>query len=328
MSAMEYKKDCIGEKHYASRNYGSLRHTYTGPGANRTVVDWTLQLRQVRKKKTLESSASAPNLTEGGPRRDPAAAEHPDGPYQSDTETVGRYQNMGNTRHMLQGPRAGTSGTIDWQLNLRGGLHRAEFATTRWKRHYGRMQQSFDMMKENCGLENQEYQSSNITPQDRRPDRRSGAICIASIRENPMNTHRHPGCEGSQVGQWRHLIDDRSRGYKTRGAIEQETTLRDNPADGNGARISENRSDGCLVEMMGKKRWSAATSHEPLAASFHSRGDAKLYHLSNLRPLPEQDEDNRELRMSRHPRRDLARGTDPPPSTFSSPKAKQPEGGS
>lgn len=312
MSSMEYRKDCIGEKHYASRNHGSLRHTYQAPGASRATVDWSLQLRQPRSKLKLQgkleaTSASMPNLHTGdlrdGQQREPLAAEHPSGAYHDETETMGRYQNLGNTGHMLQGSRrtSGAAHSIDWQLNLRDGLHRAEFAT-KWRRHYARPQQSFDMMKENCGPDNAEYQRSHITPQDRRIDRRSGALPIETIQDDPISFHRWAGCEGTHVGQWKHLIEDHSRGRKTRRAIQAETTLRGNSQDPNGARITDNRSDGCIIEMLGKKRWTGAQSHEPLATRF-PHGDAKLYHLSNLRLLPETDEENRQLRMSKQPRR-------------------------
>jgi len=196
----------------------------------------------------------------------------------------------------------GAAHSIDWQLNLRDGLHQAEF-DTRWRRHHARPQQSFDMMKENCAADNDAYQKSNITPQDRRPDRSASAINIATIRDDPISFKRWAGCEGTHVGQWRHLIEDTSRGYKSRRVLQHETTYREQPSDTNGARINDNRSDGCIVEMLGKKRWAAAKSHEPFCQKL-PHGDPKLYHLSNQRILAEQDEENRQIRMSRHPRSD------------------------
>lgn len=320
-ASLEYRRDFAGERLYASRNYGSIRHTYEAPGACRSTVDWNLTLRQAWKPRKLEAgSASMPNLRTAelrdGQRQDPLAGEHPNGAYLSETETVGRYQNVGNTRHLLRG----SPHCVDWQLNLRDGLHRSEAAST-WRRHCTRPHQSFDMMKENCGPDNEEYKSSQITPQDRRPDRRSGAIAIATIRDEPFSPDRQPGAEGTQVGQWRHLMDDRSRGHKTRAQLQQEITLRCDQNDSNGARIAHDRSDGCLVEMLGKKRWSDAHSHDPLARKFPD-GDAKLYHLSNLRLLPEADEQNRQLRMSRHQPR--ARKTHEPHDV--GPRAKKREG--
>lgn len=312
---MEYHKDIIGEQLYASRNHNNLRHTYeAGTHANRTTVDWNLTLRQVRKpRKDAGGAASAPNLhtAEIGEsrRREPLAPEHPDGPYHGESPTLGRYQNFANSSHMLNGlTRVSSSKAngIDWQLNLRGGLHQNEHKAEdrKWKRHYARPQVSFDMMKENCAATNADYQRYEITPQDRRKDRREGAISIETIRDDPMAFRRWPGCEGTQVGAWRHLIEDRSRGYKGRRHLQHEVTLREYPGDKNGAKITDNRFDGCVVEMLGKKKWIGHEHHD----SLHQRwpqGDAKLYHLSRKRILPEPDEENRNQRMSRQVRTDV-----------------------
>lgn len=308
MSGMEYHKDIVGDRLYASRNYNNLRQTYEAPGANRGNVDWALTLRQVRKPMTLSGTASMPELSEGRERqREPLAAEHPDGQYHGEGETVGRYQNVGNTSHMIRGNQArlssGAAHSINWQLNLRGGLHRSEFQGTGWRRHYARSQQSFDMMAENCSADNADYQRCEVTPQDRRLDRRSGAISCATNRDDPISFRRWPGCEGTQAGQWAHLIDDKRYGHKARRQIQHEVTLREYPKDSNGAQIRDSRSDGCLVEMLGKKQWQAAKHHEPLAQRW-PHGDPKLYHLSNMRSLPAQDEANRALRMNKTVRTD------------------------
>lgn len=308
---MEYHKDVAGEKLYASRNYNHLRHTYEHAAANRAQVDWNLTLRQVRKPmKQVKASASMPNLTEfdESRKREPLAPAHPDGPYRDGKDIAGRhhrYQNFSNTKQMLQGlvrVSSGAAPTIDWQLNLRGGLHGKEF-DTKWRRHHARPQQSFDMMQENCSADNEVYLNSQITPQDRRPDRRSGAISIATIRDDPISFRRWAGCEGTQVGQWIHLIEDHSRGHKTRRQIQHETTMREDPNDVSGARICDNRSDGCIVEMMGKKKWVGAQSYDPLVAHWPN-GDPKLYHLSQMRIVPQSDEENKQRRMSKQPRTD------------------------
>lgn len=308
---MEYHKDVAGEKLYASRNYNHLRHTYDSPGANRAQVDWNLTLRQVRKPlNQVKGSASMPNLTEfdESRKREPLAPAHPDGPYRDGKDGTGRYQryqNYANSQHMLQGVvrvSAGSAPNIDWQLNLRGGLHGKEF-DTKWRRHHARVHQSFDMMKENCSATNEAFQNSQITPQDRRPDRSNSALPIATIRDDPISFKRWAGCEGTQVGQWLHLIEDHSRGYKTRRHIQFETTMREDLKDPNGARICDNRSDGCIVEMLGKKKWLGAQSYDPLVAHW-PKGDAKLYYLSQMRPLPEANEENRQRRMTKAPRTD------------------------
>lgn len=312
---MEYRRDIIGEKNYASRNHNQLRHTYDAPGGCRSNLDWNLTLRQNRKKQKSNGVASEPNLhtkdLAEARKRDALAPEHPEGEYLADNEAIGRknnrtqYQNLGNTAHMVHGlvrVSSGSANNIDWQLNLRGGLHQAEFNTS-WKRHYARPQQSFDMMKENCAADNDAYQKSNITPQDRRMDRSATSINIATIRDDPISFRRWAGCEGTQVGQWRHLIEDTSRGYKSRRALQHETTYREKTGDSHGARVTDNRSEGCIVEMLGKKQWTQAKHHDPLCAKL-PHGDPKLYHMTNLRILGVQDEPNRAKRIARHPRTD------------------------
>jgi len=310
-SPLEYRRDCIGERLYASRNYNDLRHVHQAAGANRINNDFVICLRQVRKKagKQVQASASAPTLhtseVREGRRTDPQAAGHSDGPYQTSNGTVGRYQNVGNTHHLLGKLARVSSGTqnIDWTLNLRDGLHQQP--EVKWRRYFTRPQQSFDMMKENCASDNAAYQKSAVTPHDRRPDLFTGSISIGTIRSDPISFKRMHGCEGTNVSQWRHLIDDRSHGLKSRRQLAFETTLREDPRDPNGARICDNRSDGCITEMLGKKQWVGSRSHEPLAQD-PPEGDPKLHHLSKLRIIPVEDEENRYLRMSRRqPRLDV-----------------------
>jgi len=306
VAGMEYHRDIAGEKLYASRNHNNLRQTYQAPGANRTNVDWTLTLRQVRKPiGSLGTSSSAPVLGDGR-QKDLQTEGHPDGPYHCESETFEKYQNFANTGHMLNGVVRKSSGfapSIDWQLNLRGGLHRNGNEFAKWKRHFARPQVSFDMMKENCSLTNEEYQNTQVTPQDRRPDRMTGAIPVATMRDDPISFRKWPGCEGSQASQWRHLIECRRYGHKGRRQLQFETTLRENSTDKNGARIMDTRSDGCIMEMLGKKKWSAAQHIDPLAQRW-PRGDPKLYHLANKKVLPAQDEENRRARMTKCPRTD------------------------
>jgi len=308
---LEYRKDILGEKFYASRNYNDLNHTYKVPGSNRTQLDWNLTLRQQRKKGSISKDStaarSAPNLLTSelqSKKTLKGSQEHPDGQYHATTETMGKYQNYSGSVHMLQSLTRVSSGSahqIDWQLNLRDGYHGKP--QDKWRSFHSRPQQSFDMMQENCAASNQAYQTSHVTPQDRRPDRRNGAISIECIRDEPMSFRRNPGCEGTQVGQWEHLIQDRRYGHKARRQLGHETTLRSNPEDPNGARIEDTRSNGCVVEMLGKKKWTGHTSPDYMSAE-PPDGDTKLYHLSRMRIQHEPDEDNRTLRMNKQTRTD------------------------
>lgn len=306
---IEYRKDILGERFYASRNYNDLAQTYKVPGTNRTQLDWNMTLRQQRKKMpSKDKASSAPNLmtSEMKERSQRDSKEgHPEGAYHTTTETMGKYQNFSNTQHMLHNIKRVSSGDahqIDWQLNLRDGYHGKP--EDKWRRYFSRSQASFDMMAENCAASNLDYQKYPNTPQDRRPDRRMGAISIETIRDDPISFRRNPGCEGTQVGQWEHLITCRRYGHKARRQLGHETTLRQHPDDSNGAKVDDTRSDGCVVEMLGKKKWTGHTSPDFMSAHPSLGGDVKLYHLSRHRIQHEPDEDNRELRKNKQPRTD------------------------
>lgn len=309
---LEYRKDILGERFYASRNYNDLSQTYRVPGSNRTQLDWNMTLRQRRKIKTDSDTPltrSEPNLATAEMQRDrdlePLVAEHEDGPYHSTTETIGKYQNFAATHHMLNRLNRVSSSslahTVDWQLNLRDGHHQKP--DDKWRRYFTRPQKTFDLMLENCGSDNEAYKTSKITPQDRRPDRRSGAISIETIRDEPMDFRRNPGCEGTQVGQWEHLITCQRYGRKARKQLAHETTLRVHTGDTNGARIDDSRSDGCIVEMLGKKRSVGGVSRDAMSQQ-PPYGDPKLYHLSRTWNMSEEDEDNRGLRKNKQTRSD------------------------
>lgn len=236
----------------------------------------------------------------------PAASGQPEGPYGASSESFGRYQNVANCAHMLtklvrlsSGPQA-----VDWQLNLRGGVGRKP--EDGWRRYFQRPASSFDVRRDKGGAASETYRSSSVTPEERKPDRHRGAVKVAGLREDPINLQREAGCEGTEVGQWLHLLRDTSSGTKARSQLIFETTLRELPGDDSGTRITDNRTNGCIVEMLGKKKWHDAGSHEPLRLHPAKGGDIKLHHLNFLRPELERDEENRALRMARHPRRDAA----------------------
>jgi len=307
---VEYHKDIAGERYYASRNFNDLFQTYKATGANRTQLDWNLTLRQQRKNfmksgKTDGQAASAPNLHTADlqqRRAEPLVPEHQDGKYHEHSPNLERYQNYATTRHMTQNlirVSSGSAPMLDWQMNLRDGHHQKP--DDKWKRHFTRPQVSFDMMKENHATD--EYKNTHVTPQDRRPDRTMGAIPVATIRDDPINFKRWSGCEGTQVGQWEHLLEDRRYGHKSRRQMAFDTSLRYQPHDPNGAKLDDARSNGCIVEMLGKKKWYGHVSHEPLATR-PPEGDYKLHHMTRMRVLPEEDNENREKRTKRQERLD------------------------
>lgn len=304
VNALEYRTDIAGGKSYASRNMAHIRQAYEAPSCNTSSLEWLSTLRQVRPgnsaKPLKRTSVSMPDLhvaaREGGPARSASAlaGQHQEGVYLTSSATVSKYQNYAQTKHLVG---KYSPDELDWIMQLRSGMH-AEDPSAKWRRFHTRPQQSFDMMAENCSKTNEEYQRSHITPQDRRIDRRTGAISISNIREDPMNFHRWEGCEGSNMNLWRHLTDDHRRGYKLRRAIQAETTMR------GGRGIDDVRTDGCLVEMLGKKKWNGAQHYNPSHAR-PPNGDPKLHYLGQMRPVLERNEENRRVRMSKHPRTDM-----------------------
>jgi hypothetical protein len=309
VTALEIHTDVVGGRSYASRNMAHLQHVYKAPTVNGSTFEWCNTLRQVRAgqltggKTRKNQTQSMPDLrtAERQTEREPLVGEHPEGPYLDSSKTVAKYQNYAQTRDIVN-KRMSRPTELDWILNLRDGTH-AEDPSAKWRRFHTRPQQSFDMMQENCAKTNEVYQTSHITPQDRRIDRRAAALPHANIRADPISFRRWEGCEGTNVNLWQHMIMDHRRGYKSRGSIKAETTIRGSSDDPNGARVSDIRTDGCIVEMLGKKRWNGAQHHD----SLHARpphGDARLHYLSQIRPGLEPDEENRAKRMSKQPRTD------------------------
>eukprot|EP00930_Biecheleria_cincta_P075931 TRINITY_DN63126_c0_g1_i1.p1 TRINITY_DN63126_c0_g1~~TRINITY_DN63126_c0_g1_i1.p1 ORF type:complete len:200 (-),score=15.31 TRINITY_DN63126_c0_g1_i1:7-534(-) len=157
---MEHRAN--NRKLYASRNqnFNLLRHSHSAPAANRSQADWCSGLRHGRRRAKPDNKggdAVSSQTAEFGEserrKREPLAPGHPDGAYQCERPTLGKYQNFSNTSHMLTRLKRVSSGggahSIDWQLNLRGGLHQNEFNTS-WSRHHIRSRQTFERMREEC----------------------------------------------------------------------------------------------------------------------------------------------------------------------------------
>eukprot|EP00931_Biecheleriopsis_adriatica_P055643 TRINITY_DN32947_c0_g1_i1.p1 TRINITY_DN32947_c0_g1~~TRINITY_DN32947_c0_g1_i1.p1 ORF type:complete len:316 (+),score=58.22 TRINITY_DN32947_c0_g1_i1:83-1030(+) len=252
-------------------------------------------LRRRRKENIREAKKSRPIASEGK--------------YGEGSDTFGRYQNVSNAAHMLTHLvrlSSGRTHTVDWQLNLRGGTGRKP--EEGWRRHFTKPQASFDVAQERCskgatGKEAEAYQNQPGTPLDRSFDRNRGAIKTATQRDFPASFQRAPGCEGAQVGMWRHLL---AEPQVTRQTMEYATTLREQKkGEDAGVRINDNRSDTCWVEMMGKKDWESSRSNNPRAWHPAEGGDVRLHHLNYLKAEAVADEDARKQRTTKEPRRDV-----------------------
>ena len=90
---------------------------------------------------------------------------------------------------------------------------------------------------------------------------------------------RWPGCEGTALNTWEHLVSDKKYGHKSRGQIKWETTLREEPNWDFGAKLCDNRSSGNISEFLGKKKWNYSTPDSDLAKSYPEGGDVKLNHI-------------------------------------------------
>jgi hypothetical protein len=276
-SHYEIKPDHGGGKDYASRNYNDMRQVYEKWGVDRSQVDWLLQLRQVRPTpEKLTSPEGLPSLSESKVK-DLKTKEHEDGAYKQQ-----KYGNTADTGHMLRIGDAVHTKTVrpivkeqvHFQSTLRSHKPIGEFENKPWRRHFGRYQVSFDIMSENCGKDNEAYQKSHITPQDRRPDRSNSALPIATLRdasdycfEGKRTKMRFPGCEGASWTQWRHLVHP----GKVRDMIKWETTLHGFP---------DNRGDQSKTDMLGKKKWQFSTAGDKM-----TYGDSKLEYLKSHPPI-------------------------------------------
>lgn len=184
----------------------------------------------------------------------------------------------------------------NWHLNLRTqDVHKP---ANGWRRHFTRGFQTFDHLKHHLADQDfrQEYTNSEGTPRSARqwrPDRQKGHWGGIFQRDDDANFTRSSGCEGAHAGLWLHLF----QAQHDRAQLAFATTLREASGDHSGARVNDNRNDGCIVEMLGKKKWC---SNRPRST------DLKLHHLNFLKPEAEPDEDNRSLRVSKTPRRDFA----------------------
>lgn len=307
VSYLEVRPDFLRGKAYASRNSNDLTHCYKKWGTDRSQVDWLLTLRQQRPKaQPLKSSASAPNLHERKERairtKDPEQ-----GPYHTETDTMEKYQNHANSSHMcsrLTRVSSGDAQSIDWQLNLRGGMHKQPDAL--WRRYFTTSQVSFDRARENCARDNEAYQKNKVTPIDRRPDLEANAIHAESLRKDDILFKRWPGAEGTTASQWRHLVTDHKHGYKTRGAIRWETTLREDPNDDYGARVQDSRSEGCWVEMLGKKKWHFSENNGDTLSRPVPQGDPRLNYLTTHDIITEDSQPDMDKRRRKQKRTDEA----------------------
>lgn len=138
-----------------------------------------------------------------------------------------------------------------------------------WRRYFTRKQASFDAIARNCTPENEAYKRRLGTPFDHSFDRNIGAIKCATIRDAPLSFERAKGCEGAQAGQWRHIFQ--AKPAATRPQLKHLTSLREMPGQHPGMTISDNRSDTCWVEMLGKKTLGELPARKSLGAASSRR---------------------------------------------------------
>eukprot|EP00933_Yihiella_yeosuensis_P013019 TRINITY_DN12263_c2_g1_i1.p1 TRINITY_DN12263_c2_g1~~TRINITY_DN12263_c2_g1_i1.p1 ORF type:complete len:334 (+),score=37.93 TRINITY_DN12263_c2_g1_i1:73-1002(+) len=281
---------------------GPIQHLGKIPG--RGSIDLT-PIKESAKKAGRGGTEKAPT-----PRKQikkEAVSQSADGPYGNDSSTFGRYQNVANCVHMLVRQvrvSSGATHTVDWQMNLRGGIGRRP--EEGWRRYFSKKQPTFDAIQEVCSPTNEAYQKRANTPDCCSFDRSKGGIKIATIRDTPASFHRSSGCEGSQGGIWRHMKQgEPGRPAADRNTVQHQSSLRVQKGyEGQPNNISDSRNDACVVEMLGKKTWNDSRARDPLAHPPSEGGDAKLYQLHFLKVESQPDEGNRKLRMSKTPRRD------------------------
>ncbi|KAF4675419.1 hypothetical protein FOL46_001713 [Perkinsus olseni] len=265
---LEVKLDTLRGKAYASRNANDYCiHANDGSSlqmhGDRPLMDWQLTLRQTRRPLGPFVSPKRPPVLLGSRKRSRSVPEkdlHVDGVY-GDC----KYGNIADSGPMVRSFAANRiveKDSVHWQVNLRSDAAGAQ-GGPRWRRYHQRSAVSFDRIKENAAREDPRNKLQETTPIDRAPDRRMGALPIRYIREDlPYDSVRYPGCEGTGLQNWRHLIH---RG-KTRTMLRHETTLRGYP---------DSRSDECISDFLGKKRWHFARTRDHVTEI-----DSKLKYLS------------------------------------------------
>ncbi|KAF4732896.1 hypothetical protein FOZ63_030105, partial [Perkinsus olseni] len=265
---LEVKLDTLRGKAYASRNANDYCiHANDGSSlqmhGDRPLMDWQLTLRQTRRPLGPFVSPKRPPVLLGSRKRSRSVPEkdlHVDGVY-GDC----KYGNIAGSGPMVRSFAANRfveKDSVHWQVNLRSDAAGAQEGP-RWRRYHQRSAVSFDRIKENAAREDPRNKLQETTPIDRAPDRRMGALPIRYIREDlPYDSVRYPGCEGTGLQNWRHLIH---RG-KTRTMLRHETTLRGYP---------DNRSNECISDFLGKKRWHFARTRDHVTEI-----DSKLKYLS------------------------------------------------
>lgn len=303
---------------YPSRNYNDLRHVWIDDRqTERNQVDWLLTLRQViPKKKKSPYPSSVPTVH--SPREKPMNTTEPEqGPFMSrwsrkkmeadhlskSFHTNEHFQNFAETRHLVANATtmrqtSGGASEINWSLNLRGSM--SAKPDMKWKRYFQRSHQSFDMAQDNFKA----YGATNISPQQKSLERSATSLPIATIRDNALKQDRWPGCEGTALNNWEHLVADKEHGHKSRNNIRWETTLREhkNYLENLGSRVADNRSEGCVTEMLGKKKWHFSHSvKNDLALPYNQGGDPKLHHIQPV--LGEPDDHSLTLRRNKQKRR-------------------------
>ncbi|KAF4665219.1 hypothetical protein FOL47_004699 [Perkinsus chesapeaki] len=265
---MEVKLDTLRGKEYASRNANDYcAHATDGSSlkmhGDRPLMDWQLTLRQTRRPLGQFSSPKGPPGLVGSRKRARSVPEkdlHVDGVY-ADC----KYGNIADSGSMVRSVSANSfieKDSVHWQVNLRS-KHAPSKEFPKWQRYHQRAAASFDRIKENMSRDDPRSRMQETTLIDRVPDRRVGGLLIRHIREDlPYDSLRYPGCEGTVLQNWRHLIHP----GKTRTLLRHETTLRGFP---------DNRSNECVSEFIGKKRWHFANTLDHITEI-----DSKLKYLS------------------------------------------------
>lgn len=334
VTPLQIHMDHTKTRQYRSKNSNDLRQTWTQDySTDGCQVDWLFSLRRPEKNEkpgqaTLRKSkfaASVPSFHDVRQKNYATTDEHQEGPYQTiykrdpetkemvpapeEEQTNEKYYNYNDTRHILDNRvsmrvSSGNTENVGWTLNLRGGLQNKP--DKQWKRYFTKPHKSFDMAKET--LKSDEYRDMNTSVRlaaNQKFERNQNALPIETIRDQPIVFYRWPGCEGTALNTWHDLANDKKHGHKSRMNIKWETTLREKEGylENLGSRLTDNRSEGCVTEMLGKKRWHFASNPEVNPRGCDAKFDSKLYHLNNFDFMPEADEETLEKRRHKQPRK-------------------------
>ena len=219
--------DGVGDS-YAARNLHDVFDDCGKPSGDSSEIAFKLRLRQKRPKKAGPTSPEgSPNFAERRQKPQPTPSDwYFNDPKFGDCDPSILAELGDDVLHPV---RFTPQASLNWMVQLR-----RDSSPSKWNEHHLRSSNS----------------DSPGSAHHAKSDCASGGSC----KPNEYACARFPGCEGSSLSQWAHLI----KSGKNRNIIAWETTLRGS---------SDARIDEARVGMLGRKPLYFKPSKDSIVAS-------------------------------------------------------------